>query len=56
MFNLQAEEIRKVVDSELGFAVDLPYRKNESKVDVYNRTGVIMTITNILVSRLQINM
>lgn len=28
----KVEEIRKVVDSELGFAVDLPYRKNESKV------------------------
>ncbi|KAK3727808.1 hypothetical protein QZH41_008230 [Actinostola sp. cb2023] len=31
----KAEEIRKVVDSELGFAVDLPYRKNESKTFLF---------------------
>jgi hypothetical protein len=32
LYQLKVDEIRKVVDSELGFAVDLPYRKNESKV------------------------
>ncbi|EDO47526.1 predicted protein, partial [Nematostella vectensis] len=31
----KVEEIRKVVDSELGFAADLPYRKNESKTFLF---------------------
>ena len=31
---LKVEEVRKVVDSELGFVADVPYRRSGAKVSV----------------------